>query len=154
MADAVRSSPPPIWAVNRVANPLMGLVLPTRLGRWLPGMALLRFEGRRTGRSYTIPIGIYDYDGAQVVFTDGGWAANFRDRAPVVVVRRGATTTAYGELVDDPGYVGPAMRAQLDAGTSTIMLGVAIERGHRPTDDELAKVRRAVVIRTLPTGNH
>jgi hypothetical protein len=111
-------------------------------------MALLRFSGRRTGTAYAVPAGIYDYRGDQVVFTDAGWGLNFAGGSPLQLIRRGQTVAAHGHLVDDPAYVGPAIRAALDAGASTIMLGLAIDRGHRPTDAELAAVRRAVVIRT------
>jgi hypothetical protein len=147
VVNRVRSKPPPMWLVHRVVNPLMRRLLPTRVGRMLPGVAVLRFRGRRTGAARAVPVGIYDHEGAQVVFSDSPWAANFRGGAPLEVVRRGHTTAAYGELVHDPHYVGPAIRAVLRAGASKTMLGVAIERGHLPTDDELAAVRAAVVIR-------
>jgi hypothetical protein len=144
----VRDRPPPPWFIHRVANPLMRWLLPRRAGRMLPGMALLRFSGRRTGTAYAVPAAIYDYRGDQVVFTDGRWGLNFVGGSPLQLTRRGQTGAAHGHLVDDPAYVGPAIRAALNAGTSTLMLGLAIDRGHRPTDAELAAVRRAVVIRT------
>ena len=147
MADHVRSKPPPGWFVRHVANPLLRRVIPSRVGRLVPGIAVLRFRGRRTGASYSVPVGIYDHEDAQVVFTDSAWAVNFREGGPVEIVRRGRATMAHGVLVADPGYVGPAIRGALDAGTSTNMLGLAIDRGHRPTDAELAAVRSAVVIR-------
>ena len=144
----VRSAPPPPWVIRYIANPSMHLLLPTWFGRWLPGVAMLRFRGRRTGRAYAVPAGIYDHDGAQFVFTESGWAANFAGGLPVEVARRGAATLGHGELVADPAVVGPAMRAVLAAGTSKRMLGVAIDKGHAPTDAELAAIRRAVVIRS------
>lgn len=147
MDDRVRSKAPPAWVVRYVANPLLRRVVPSRLGRVMPGIAVLHFRGRRSGTPYAVPVGIYDHDGAQVVFTDGGWMVNFREGADVEIVRRGRTTVAHGLLVTDPGYVGPAIRGALDAGTSTTMLGLAIDRGHRPTDEELAAVRSAIVIR-------
>ncbi len=144
---SVRTAPPPPWVVRYVANPLMRRLLPTRFGRWFPGMALLRFRGRRSGRAYVVPAGIYDHERAQFVFTESGWVANFAGGLPVEVVRRGATTRRHGELVTDPAVVGPAIRAALAAGTSPRMLGVAIGKGHASTDAELAAIRRAVVIR-------
>ena len=146
-AKAVSSAPPPPWVVRYVANPLMRRLLPTRLGRWMPGMAVLRFRGRRTGNAYVVPAGIYDHAGAEWVFSESRWAANFHGGLPVEVVRRGVTTLGHGELVVDPAVVGPAMRAVLAARTSQRMLGVAIVRGHAPTDAELAAIRRAIVIR-------
>lgn len=115
-------------------------------------MALLRFRGRRSGAPYTVPIGIHDYHGTPVVFTDSAWAENFRNGASLEMVRGGRTMPADGELVTDPGYIGPAIRATIDSGTSLAMLGLAIDRGHRPSDEELAAVRRAVVIRPQTPG--
>ncbi len=145
----VRNAPPPPWVVRYVANPLMRRLLPTRFGRWMPGMAVLRFRGRRTGNAYVVPAGIYDHAGAQFVFSESRWPANFRGGLPVEVVRRGVTTLEQGELVADPAVVGPAMRAVLAAGTSQRMLGIAIDKGHTPTDSELAAIRRAIVIRPV-----
>jgi hypothetical protein len=152
MVDRVRSKPPPGWFVHHVANPLLRRVIPGRMGRLLPGVAVLRFRGHRTDAPYAVPVGIYDHDGAQVAFTEAGWAANFREGRSVGVVRRGRTTMAHGVLVTDPAYVGAAIRDALDAGTSATMLGLAIDPGHRPTDAELAAVRSAVVIRPQAPG--
>jgi len=152
VAQLVRSTPPPLWLVRHVVNPLLRRLLPGLLGRLLPGMAVLRFRGRRTGTAYAVPIGIYDHQGVQVVFTESAWAANFRGGAPVEIVRRGRSSHGHGELVTDPAAVGPAIRSVLAGGTSQRMIGIAVEAGHQPTDDELAAVRRAVLLRPAPAG--
>lgn len=149
-AGPVRDKPPPLWLVHRVFNPVMRQLLPTRLGRWLTGMALLHFRGRRSGRDYTVPAGIYSYDGAQVVFTDSTWRLNFRGGNTLGLDWQGRRTEAYAELVTDPGYVGAAIRSCLARGASRTMLGIAIDKGHEPTDAELAAIRDAVVIRATP----
>jgi len=148
----VRDRPPPLWLVHRVLNPLVRRLLPTRLGRLLPGVAVLHFTGRRSGRAYTVPAGIYDHDGAQVVFTDSAWRHNFRAGAPVTLDRRGHRTELYGELVTDPAYVGAAIRACLARGSSSTLLGLAIDKDHEPTVAELGAVRDAVVLRPSPAG--
>jgi hypothetical protein len=52
-----RHRPPGIWVTNHLANPLLRPLLhgPAghRLGRHL---ALIRYRGRRTGRSYELPV--------------------------------------------------------------------------------------------------
>ena len=115
----------------------------------MPGMAMLRFRGRRTGQAYNVPAGIYDHEGAQFVFTESAWAANFAGGLPIAVVRRGITMRGHAELVVDPGVVGPAIRAALAAETSQWMLGLAIVKEHTPSNAELAAIRRAVVMRAL-----
>jgi hypothetical protein len=155
MGQKVRDNKPPLWVVNRLVSPLIRRLLPTPLGRLLPGVALLRFRGRRSGTEYSVATGIFDYRGAQLSFTDGTWLANFHGGAPVDVVRRGRLTRAYGEAVSDPAYVGPAIRSVLDSGTSAMWLGLKIDRNYQPTDEELTSLRTAVVIRPLgDEGNH
>jgi len=82
-----------------------------------------------------------------VVFSNSAWRLNFGGGAPVRVERRGRRTEEFGELVSDPVYVGAAIQATLAGGTSLTMRGLAIDKGHRPTDAELDAVRDAVVIR-------
>lgn len=151
-AGPVRDKPPPLWLVQRVINPVMRRLLPSRLGRWLTGMALLHFRGRKSGRAYVVPAGIYSHDGAQVVFTNSAWRLNFRGGTTLGLDWQGCHTQAYAELVTDPVYVGAAIRSCLAGGTSLTMLGIAIDKGHEPTDAELSAVRDAVVIRATPPG--
>lgn len=152
-ADAtgpVRDRPPPPWLVHRIINPIMRRLIPTRLGRFLPGVAVLRFQGRRSGRAYVVPAGIHSHDDTLVVYTDSLWRLNFRGRVSITLDWRGRRRQATAELVTDPAYVGAAIRSCLARGTSLTMLGIAIDKGHDPTDAELAAVRDAVVIRTTP----
>jgi len=146
MAGRVRSSPPPD-AVMRVLDPVMRAVVPSPAGRLLPGLAVLRFHGRRTGRPYAVPVAVFDGDDGPVVFTDSGWGANFRGGADVDLVRRGRVTPSRGELVADPALVGPAIRRVLRSRTGALMLGVSVDRGYEPSDAELAAVRHAVLLR-------
>ncbi len=143
--SGVRNQPPPA-ALLRVLNPTMRRLLPTPAGRLFPNWGVLRFTGRRSGRAFAVPVGVYDHGSDLVVFTDSGWRANFRDGLPVEVVRRGRATAAHGRLVTDPAYVGPALRATMAAGTSARMLGISLEGGHVPTDEEVAAIRDAVVL--------
>lgn len=145
----VRSTPPPMWFINGFLNPVMRRLVPSPAGRLVPGFAVLTFRGRRSGRTFVVPTAIYDYEGAQVVFTDSSWLANFRGGTPVEVARRGRVVHGSGELVEDPDRVGTALRAVLAAGASRLILGVAIDKGHQPTDDELSAVRKAIVVRAL-----
>jgi len=143
--DVVHSTPPPQWLVRYVANPLLRLVVASPLGRRVP-LGLLRVSGRRTGRRYAIPIGVHDVEGGMVVFSDARWMANFRGGAHAELVRGGRTVAVGGELVDDPARVGSLLREVLDAGTPPRRLGLSMPAGHRPSDQEAAAVRQAVLL--------
>ena len=145
----VRSAPPPLWLVDYVLNLALRRLLPSRLGRWVP-VAMLHVTGRRSGRQYRIPLLAYDVDDGTVLFTDAAWALNFRGGAEAELVRGGRRRRVRGELAEEGARVGPWLREVLAAGSSARLLGLAIRRGHVPTDEEAAAVRRAVLLTELP----
>jgi hypothetical protein len=118
-----RRQPPGIWVTNHLANPLMRPLLHSparhRLGRHL---ALIRYRGRRTGRSYELPVQ-YARDGDRVWILPGApgrttWWRNLRGGAAVDLVLAGhdrhgravcGCTLGISHLVCVPGA--PAVRA-------------------------------------------
>ena len=82
----------------------MRVFLSSSLGRLAPRNAVLRFAGRRTGRTYRIVVGLYDLDGVPQSRSrqrPGAWT--LRGGAPVTVHHSGRTRTGSGTLVEDPG---------------------------------------------------
>ena len=71
------------------------------------------------------------------VFSERPWRLNFTGGAPVTVISRGKRRDGRGELVRDRDKVGAAFAVAL-AQTRPSSLGIAVERGHRPTPEELA----------------
>jgi hypothetical protein len=76
-------------------------------------------------------------DGTPTVFTDRPWRLNFADGTPVTVISRGERRHGRGERVRDRGEVGAAFAAALEH-TRPSNLGLAIDKGHQPTVEELA----------------
>ena len=144
MSDQISDHQPPAWAL-KVMNPIMRLVLPSKLGARVP-LGLLRVTGRRTGRRYAIPVGVWPVDEGMVVFTSAPWLENFRGGASAELVLQGRARPVRGEVIEDPTRVGPWLRAAL-ARTSPRQLGLSVAAGHTVTDDEAASMRRAVLLR-------
>ena len=144
MSDRVTNKRPPYW-VLRGLNVLMRRLLPTSLGRNIP-MGMLRVTGRRTGRRYEIPVGVWTVDEGMVVFTDATWLANFSGGTEAELVHRGKTQRVYGRTVDDPARIGRWMRGVLATGVNPNQVGIAIPRGHTITDSEAAALRRAILL--------
>lgn len=75
---------PPTWVRVRLVNPLLrALVLRAGLGRRGDQnlMRVLRVRGRRSGRSYDVPIRIATWDGQRYILSllgDSQWARNLR----------------------------------------------------------------------------
>lgn len=140
----VRSRPPPVWLMRHAVNPVVGALLRSPLWRVIPSGVLLEFRGRRTGAAYRVPVLGHDVAGTLSVFTPASWRHNFSGGASVTVRRRGRTYLCRGELVTDPGIVGPALRAVLAAEASPRRLGLKVPTGHAPSDAELAAVRSMI----------
>jgi F420H(2)-dependent quinone reductase len=96
----------PFVVVNRVVNPVVRAVVRSPAHRLLSGhLALLTVTGRRSGRTFTFPVG-YQRDGDRVtVGVDWPerkrWWRNLSDAAPVEIwlagVRRSGTARARGD---------------------------------------------------------
>ena len=96
----------PFVVLNRVVNPLVrGLLRSPAHGLLSGRLALLSVTGRRSGRSFTFPVG-YHRDGDRVTISVASperkrWWRNLSDAAPVEIwlagVRRAGTGQARGD---------------------------------------------------------
>jgi len=85
--------------LTRVVNPVTRALLASPLHRLLPGTAVLRYTGRRTGTSYALPVSVQRHGDHLVIRTRHRrqWWRNLRDETPVGVrlggvERRGTAT--------------------------------------------------------------
>src|SRR3954451_24243816 len=86
---AVEDNRPPD-AVLRFLNPVLRVLVPSPAGRLLPGsMGVLRFTGRRSGRTLRIVAAIHDVAGSSVVFTSRCRREGFRGEGEVEVALSG-----------------------------------------------------------------
>lgn len=81
----------------RVMNPVMIGML--RIGVPMPPMILLTVRGRRTGRAYTMPVGMFGRGGSRWLFAQFGdvnWVRNLRatGKAEIQIGRRREAVTA------------------------------------------------------------
>jgi hypothetical protein len=144
-ASDVRDVRPPLVVV-RVLSPALRVVLATPLGRLLPGIAVLRFAGRRSGRPYRVVVGWYDRDARPTVVTPAPWRANFAGDGLVAEVRQGGRTRSMrGTLCTEPSAVADRLNAILDGGTPPPRLGLRMAHGHRVTPADVAATGRAVI---------
>jgi hypothetical protein len=145
-AAPVRLQPPPA-ALLRVLNPIVRASLGTPFWRLLPRwMAVLEFQGRRSGKEYRIPVGVHDANGAPAVFSLEAWRLNFEGGAPVTVVAQGHRRTGTAQLVRDPAVVGPAFLAALEHTSRPSNIGLAVAKGHKPTAEEMSALGREMIV--------
>ena len=141
----VTLAPPPPPRVLKAMNVVMRPVLSSRWGRRVPGVMLLEFRGRRTGRTLRVPVNFHLVDGTPMAFTDAPWRLNFTGGAPVTVTHRGRVHRTRGELhVVSPQEMAEAVRKSLDAGGSAQRMGLRIRRGHEVSVEDLAALGPAL----------
>jgi hypothetical protein len=140
---AVMLAPPPA-AVIRLINPVMRIVIRSRLGRRMGPLAVIRFAGHRTGHRRDIPVGLHEVDGVPTVFTDRPWRLNFRGAGDVTVQKGGNTWAGRAQLVDDPAQVGAALATAVQQ-VGARNVGLAITKGARPTADDFAGLGKSMI---------
>ncbi|WP_068269413.1 hypothetical protein [Aldersonia kunmingensis] len=104
-SPAVAVSHPPA-AVLRVVNPVLRSLLRTPImGAARQQMMVVSFNGRESGRRYSIPLSAHRIDNILYALTPAPWKVNFRDGATAEVLLGGKTTTMRGELIRDRAIV-------------------------------------------------
>ncbi len=141
----VRSVHPPAKLMRLIVNPIVRTVAGTPLGRRMSGIVVLRFDGRLSGRHYAIPAVVHPINGQMVVFTDARWASNFRGTRALDVRHRGRNYSTTAQLVDDIPTTAGLLRRVLQT-KKPRALGLAIDDGHVPTDEQLSDARHAIIL--------
>jgi hypothetical protein len=157
--QAVEHAPIHRGLLNAV-NPVITAILRSRLHRALAGfrppLMLLTVSGRKTGRRYTIVVGVHDVDGTSTIFTSMPWRVNLRGGADVEILSNGASSTVHAVLVEDPGQVADAYAAvigRLGWKAAQRQLALKIHVRRTPTHAELVQVVEGAhlsVIRLCP----
>jgi hypothetical protein len=145
---AVEDGRPP-RLVLAVVNPVIRTLLRSPLHRLLSKqLMLLSVTGRRTGRTYTVPVGRHESNGTLVVSVSGGWRHNLRGGVPVRVTLDGRERAGYAEVEDDPDQVAQTFKELLDrlGPGGGPLLGLKLRIKRLPTVDE---VRPAVAQRWI-----
>lgn len=140
---AVERVKPP-EAIIKVGNPIFGWLLRSRLhGLVDEHLMLLRFRGRKTGRSYALPVGRRTIEGRLGVLTNSPWRVNFRGGAPVEVILKGELRSGHAELVEDPAEMARIYADLIEEygyEQATRRLGIRINVDRAPTQEELVDV--------------
>jgi F420H(2)-dependent quinone reductase len=153
----VESGEPP-RLVLRFLNPLLAALLRSPLHRPLSKQfMLLTITGRKSGRTYTVPVGRHQSDGALVVYAGGGWRLNLRGGARVGLTLDGRKRAGYAEFEEDPDRVAQAYKTRLDSlGVGNArQLGLRVNVGRSPTVEEIkpAVAQRGIATIRLTDGS-
>jgi hypothetical protein len=135
----------------RFVNPLLVAVLKSPLHRLASrDYLVLTLTGRKTGRTYRIPVGRHESDGTLTVGAAGAWRHNLRGGATVRLTLDGSEHEARAQLDEEPERVAQAYKRLLDQyGTRKARaLGLKVNVDRLPTLEEL---KPAVAGRAIAT---
>ncbi len=141
----VRSVHPPAGVMRWIVNPIVRSVARTPAGRLMSGIVVLQFDGRLSGRRYAIPAVVHQIEGQMVVFTDAGWAANFRGGRALDVRHAAARYSTTAQLIEDAPTTAGLLRRALETKKPSA-LGLSMDGGYAPTDEELSNARHAIIL--------
>jgi hypothetical protein len=133
----------PVW-MFKLMNPLMTVLLRSPLHGTISGLLmLLSYEGRKTGKRYTHPVGYFQWDKDEVVaFTSAHWWINMTEGRTVTLRINGqtyqATPTVIRQREDKIQTVKELYQRLGPKKTGLIPLGLPKDR--QPTDEELQSV--------------
>jgi hypothetical protein len=105
--------PLPRWAYA-IVNPAMTFILRSPLhGLLSASLMLLVFDGRKSGKRYTIPVGYTQEGNRLTLFSHAKWARNFEGGYPVAVRLRGELRRATARVVTDHAVIRRAIERML-----------------------------------------
>lgn len=114
-------------------------------------MMVLTYEGARSGKAYSFPVGYAEDEQGLVTFTRFPWWKNFRAERPVSVRLRGREVPGIALAVRDPERVRERFAYYLKRNPHDgKYFGVRVGQDGRADPDELARAAgRLVLIRTV-----
>ena len=153
-ATNVRPFEPGAWfhTMTRLGNLFVRPLLRSSAGKNMHELALLCFDGRRTGKRYEVPVAYHELDGEPLILTASRWKANLRGGADVEVVHDGRRTAMRAELIEDADGVARIYEALLQKDgleeAKPTKIGLKVEGDRMPTCAEIAAAvggKRSVV---------
>jgi hypothetical protein len=141
---AVEDSPPP-RALLKIFNPVVKAILRSPLHRLMSKqLMVLTVTGRRTGRTYSIPVGRHPAgDGSFIVSAGGTWRHNLHGGADVLVTLDRRERRGHAVLEEDADKAAEELKALIDRnGPRSMAFKIHVDRA--PT---VAEVRSAIADR-------
>jgi hypothetical protein len=130
----------------KVINPMFRAMLKSPLARMMPShIVVLRFSGRKSGKTYEIVTGWHEDGGEHLVFSGTKWMLNFEGGAPAEVIRGSDRRKLTGTLVRDPELIAPRLQRSIDqVGAKNI--GMQVTPGHTVTPEDVRAIGRKMIV--------
>ncbi len=143
-------------AMTTIANVFMRPLLRSSAGKGIHELALLCFEGRRTGKHYEVPVEYHELEGEPLILTASAWRRNLRGGADVELVHEGRRIPMSAELVEDPDHVARIYEALIEQigveNAKATKIGLEMTGDQMPKHEQIraAIAGRRTVVRLRP----
>lgn len=137
----------PSATLARYANPLLRLLFRTPLKRSLGRqLALLRFTGRRSGRTYCFPVGVLSVRGRRIITSRRSWQSNFNGGMDCDVLLGGGWQRVRAERVPDVDETADLFSELIETfgRDAPRRLGLRVNVDRAPTHEELVDAVRRI----------
>jgi len=142
--STVRDARPPVVVV-RVLNLIVRPLLRSPVARLIKPLALLEFDGRRSGRRRRVVVAWHLIDDVGFVITPARWRTNFVGGRPTTVHHRGRSMNLVGTLDTDPAAVAAVVNRLLGHHASARSFALHISDGHVLDADDIVAMDRALI---------
>ena len=142
--------------MTKIANVFMRPLLRSSAGKGIHELAILSFEGRRSGKRYEVPVEYHELDGDPLILTASGWKRNLRGGADVDLVHEARRIPMRAELIEDPDEVARIYEALIKqigvANAKATKIGLKVIGDRMPTHQQIrgAIAGRRTVVRLRP----
>jgi hypothetical protein len=103
------------FRLRPLSNLAPTLLLRSPLHRLMSGrFLLLTYQGRRTGRSFTLPAAYRRRGDELILTTDSSWWRNFIEPSPVTVRVAGRRRSGTAQAIRDPQQVADALKSPIE----------------------------------------
>ena len=151
-SNPITESHPP-KAFLRLVNPILARLLHTPFaGAARNQFMVVDFNGRKSGRPYSLVLTAHLIDGVLYALTGASWKVNFRDGAPAQVLYDGKTTAMRGELITDTAHVADLYaRCAESYGVKRAerIMGIGFRNHQLPTRDQFAEAVDQLGLRAI-----
>jgi hypothetical protein len=152
-SNPITISHPPEALLRLVVNPILARLLRTPFaGAARHQFMVVDFNGRKSGRPYSLVLSAHLIDGILYALTGANWKVNFRDGAPAQVLHDGKTTAMRGELITDPAHVTDLYARCAEsygAKRAERAMGVGFRNHQMPTHDQFAEAVQQLNLRAI-----
>ena len=152
-SNPITQSHPPQAFLRLVVNPILARLLHTPFaGAARHQFMVVDFNGRKSGRPYSLVLTAHLIDGILYALTGASWKVNFRDGAPAQVLHDGKTTAMRGELITDTAHVADLYaRCAESYGVKRAerIMGIGFRNHQLPTREQFAEAVEQLGLRAI-----